>query len=62
VRLRLGIIDGWCADAPARARGNPPSTARYDQPDIFEAAPKTPAPAVCPPVPGGSSPSGAFVE
>jgi DNA-binding beta-propeller fold protein YncE len=62
VRLRLGIIDGWCADAPARARGNPPSTAKYDQPDLFEAAPKTPAPAVCPPVPGGSSPSGAFVE
>ncbi len=62
VRLRLGITDGWCADAPARTRGNPPSSSRYDQPDYFKAAPKTPAPVSCPPVPGGGSPSGAFVQ
>jgi hypothetical protein len=62
VRVRLGFSDGWCADAPARTSGNPPSTAKYDRPDLFEAQPKTPAPAVCPPVPRGSSPSGAFVE
>jgi DNA-binding beta-propeller fold protein YncE len=62
VRLRLGDGEGWCADAPARTGGNPPSSAKYDQPDRFEGQPKTPAPATCPMVPGGGSPSGAFVQ
>jgi DNA-binding beta-propeller fold protein YncE len=61
VRLRLGIMDGWCADAPPRTRGNPPSSAKYDRPDFFKAAPKTPAPPSCPPIPMSGSPSGAFV-
>lgn len=61
VRLRLGTADGWCADAPAQAKGNPPSTAKSDQPGRFKAQPKTPAPAACPPTPV-SSPSGAFLD
>lgn len=51
VRLALGTGAGWCAAAPAKARGNPPSTARYDTVDKFTAEPKTPAPAACPPLP-----------
>jgi hypothetical protein len=50
VRLTLGSAAGWCADAPAKARGNPPTTARYDTVDKFVAEPKTPPPAACPPV------------
>jgi hypothetical protein len=61
VRLRLGLLDGWCADAPARTRGTPPSSAKYDHPGLFKAAPKTPAPASCPAIPGAASPSGAFL-
>ncbi len=61
VRLRLGLDDGWCADAPARAKGTPPSTARSDRPDRFTAQPRSPAPATCAAVPVGGSPSGAFV-
>jgi hypothetical protein len=62
VRLRFGSADGWCADAPAQAKGNPPSTEKSDRPGRFTAEPKSPAPAACPPLPGGGSPSGAFVE
>jgi DNA-binding beta-propeller fold protein YncE len=62
VRLRLGTLDGWCADAPARTRGTPPSSAKYDQPNLFKAAPKSPAPASCPAIPGAGSPSGAFTR
>ncbi len=62
VRLRLGSESGWCADAPAQAKGNPPSTAANDRPGKFKAQPKSPAPASCPPVPPVGSPSGAFVE
>jgi len=62
VRLRLGTSDGWCAAAPAQMKGNPPSTAKSDRPGLFAGQPKSPAPAVCPPLPGGGSPSGAFVE
>src|SRR5262249_35803639 len=62
VRLRLGDLDGWCADDGARAKGNPPSTASSDRPDLFKGAPKAPAPAVCPTVPSGGSASGAFLD
>ncbi len=61
VRLNLADSTGWCADAPAKATGNPPSTASNDRIDKFIAAKKTPAPALCPAVPGGS-PSGAFLD
>ncbi len=62
VRLALASGDGWCADAPAKASGNPPSTARNDRIDKFVAQPKTPPPGTCPPLPGGGgSPSGAFL-
>ncbi len=62
LRLRLGATEGWCADAPAQQKGNPPSTAKTDRPGLFKGQPKTPAPPVCPPVPGGGSPGGAFLE
>jgi hypothetical protein len=58
VKLLMGDL-AWCADAPAKASGNPPSTAKNDRPGKFTAQPKTPAPSACPPEPG--SPSGAFV-
>ena len=38
----------WCADAPAKTSGNPPSTAKNDRVDKFVAQPKTPAPFFCP--------------
>jgi hypothetical protein len=38
----------WCADAPAKASGNPPSTASNDHVDKFVAQPKSPAPPFCP--------------
>jgi hypothetical protein len=62
VRLRLGDLDGWCADDGALATGNPPSTASSDRPDLFEGAPNAPAPSVCPTVPSGGSASGAFLD
>jgi hypothetical protein len=46
LRLRLGTALPWCAEAGAAP--NPP---RIDQTDRFQAKPKTPAPAVCPPLP-----------
>ncbi len=52
IRLTLGTSPTWCADAPAKASGNPPSTAKYDRVDKFIAAPKSPRPAACPAVPG----------
>jgi DNA-binding beta-propeller fold protein YncE len=61
VRLGLGDAPAWCADAPARTQGNPPSTAKSDHPGRFRAAQKTPAPAACPPLPSVGSPSGAFL-
>jgi len=48
VRLLVGPRT-WCADAPAKASGNPPSTAANDTAGRFIAQPKTPAPASCPP-------------
>src|SRR5262249_61335984 len=56
VRLRLGDMDGWCADAPALAQGKPPSTAKSDRPDLFKSQRNAPAPAVCPAVPAGGPP------
>jgi DNA-binding beta-propeller fold protein YncE len=47
VRLALGTEVGFCADAPARTAGTPPSTDRYDHPGRF-ASRGAPAPAVCP--------------
>jgi hypothetical protein len=61
VRLALGTGVAWCADAPAKASGTPPSTAKHDKVDKFIGAKNTPAPASCPAVPSGS-PSAAFLE
>ena len=58
VRLESGT-SAWCADGPAKATGNPPSTAKHDRVDRFRAEPKSPAPVSCPPL--VSSPSGAFL-
>ena len=46
LRLDLGGA-AWCAEAPARASGNPPSTAANDQPGRFTAQAKAPPPAAC---------------
>jgi len=62
VRLRLGASDGWCAAAPAQAKGKPPSTAKSDRTGRFIGQPQSPAPATCPPLPSPGSPSGAFVD
>jgi sugar lactone lactonase YvrE len=51
LRLRLGSGVPWCADAPAKASGNPPSTSGNDRVDRFTAQPKAPPPGICPPVP-----------
>jgi YVTN family beta-propeller protein len=48
VVLRLGTDLGWCASAPAKTRGVPPSSADSDQPGRFVGASKTPPPAICP--------------
>ncbi len=47
VRLQIGA-SAWCAEAPARASGTPPSAARSDLPGRFTAQPKSPPPAACP--------------
>jgi hypothetical protein len=46
LRLQLGSALPWCAEA-----GRAPNPPRIDQTDRFQAKPKTPAPAVCPPLP-----------
>jgi len=51
VRVTLGAGTRWCADAPAKTSGNPPSTAASDMIGKFTAAKKTPPPASCPAVP-----------
>jgi len=62
IAVRLDLTSRTlCAEAPARSRGNPPSTEASDRPGRFIAARPSPPPASCPPVPAGS-PSGAFVE
>jgi hypothetical protein len=49
--LRLGTAPAWCASAPAKAAGTPPSTEAYDRPDRFIAERNAPAPGTCPPAP-----------
>ena len=51
VRMTMGSAFRWCADAPAKASGNPPSTASYDRTDKFVGARRAPAPPSCPAVP-----------
>ena len=52
VAVRLFLGPGvWCADAPAKLTGNPPSTAKTDRPGLFAGQAKTPPPAVCPSIP-----------
>jgi len=50
VRLYLGPTR-WCAAAPARLTGQPPSSASTDRPGHFDGQPRTLAPAVCPAFP-----------
>ena|GEM_PF-712481 len=61
VRLSFGSGLDWCADAPAKTSGRPPTTAANDKRDKFVAASKTPAPSSCP-IPPLGSPSGAFLD
>jgi DNA-binding beta-propeller fold protein YncE len=61
VRLSFGTTLDWCADAPAKASGRPPTTAANDRQDKFVAAAKTPPPSSCP-IPPMGSPSGAFLD
>jgi len=51
LRLRLGTALPWCASAPAKSGGSPPSTTLYDHVDRFIGARNTPPPAICPPLP-----------
>jgi hypothetical protein len=48
VRLDLGTGVSWCAAAPARAIGSPPSTARNDARERFIGQAKAPPPEQCP--------------
>jgi hypothetical protein len=45
-RLSVGLA-GYCGEAPAKARGNPPSTKRFDNRRRFVASPRTPPPGAC---------------
>jgi hypothetical protein len=47
----LGAGIEWCASAAAKLSGKPPSTAANDRVNLFVAAPKSPPPSTCPPVP-----------
>ena len=49
----LGQLVSYCAQAPGRATGNPPSTAKSDRPGRFVAQPGTPPPPGCPLPPEG---------
>jgi hypothetical protein len=51
VRFTMGSAFRWCADSPAKASGNPPTTASNDKVDKFVGARRTPPPAVCPALP-----------
>ncbi len=51
VGLRLTLGDGgwsYCADVPARTKGDPPSADKYDQPGRFSGAKNAAPPAFCP--------------
>ncbi|MDG2304157.1 MAG: hypothetical protein P8R42_05785 [Candidatus Binatia bacterium] len=52
LRLELGTL-GWlyCADAPARTSGDPPSSAKYDKAERFTGEKRAPPPALCPLLP-----------
>jgi len=53
-RLSVSVVVGptqYCGEAPAKTRGNPPSSARFDNTKRFVGAPDTPPPAACPPLP-----------
>jgi hypothetical protein len=58
IRLTLGTGVRWCAEG---GKPLPAFAPKKDQTDKFSARRKTPAPVVCPPLPGGS-PSRAFLE
>jgi hypothetical protein len=47
LRLLVGTGAQWCAEAPAKLSGLPPSSARHDRPDRFTAASKSPPPPAC---------------
>jgi hypothetical protein len=51
VRFTLGDGTGWCTDVPAKANGDPPSSANYDRQDRFVGQQRSPAPASCPALP-----------
>jgi hypothetical protein len=53
VRLSLGGTLDWCAEAPAKQAGRPPSTLANDRQDKFVGAAKTPPPTACPVPPLG---------
>src|SRR5262249_1664856 len=61
VRLILADGRGWCASAPAKESGSPPSPDKNDHVDKFQSQKKAPPPATCPTTPSGS-PSGAFLN
>lgn len=61
VKLTLGTGVSWCAEAPAKQKGTPPSTDKFDRVDKFLSEKNWPAPTGCP-VPPLGSPSGAFVD
>jgi hypothetical protein len=46
VRLTLGTEATWCTDVPPRT-----PAASFDRTDRFQGQPKSPAPALCPPLP-----------
>ncbi len=51
LQLRLGTGVLFCANAPAKVSGNPPSTAASDRVDKFQAESKSPPPVTCPATP-----------
>jgi hypothetical protein len=51
VRLQLGSAPVWCAEAQAKASGNPPSTATNDKPGRFVGARSGPPFGSCPATP-----------
>jgi len=59
VRLQLGTANPWCAAAPAKTAGTPPTSAKFDVVDTFTGTKKAAPPEPCPLV---SSASGAFLD
>lgn len=50
VGMRLTLGTGWlfCADVPARTKGDPPSSEKYDKPEKFSGEKKSAGPTLCP--------------